>query len=172
MVICEAELRARLGGNGERVVRLRGGDVFTPAARDFIKEHGFRVESAGGDHPCREMPRTPIPAGGERRFIDLDGNGYAAKPEHMTHLHGNVLAPKHHPRIALRGKLDSFQAMVLAAQTAAGDEGRSGVRSSREGILPFGGIDHRRRSGQAEAALTRGKLRVSWCGVWAPYPHE
>ena len=136
MVICEAELRSRLGGGGERVVRLRDGDILTPAARDFVKTHGFRVESAIAN-PYREMPRTPIPAGGERRFTDPDGNGYAEKPEHMTHLHGNVLVPKDHPRIALRGKLDSFQAMVLAAQMAAGDEGRTGVIADLQDILAY-----------------------------------
>ena len=39
-----------------------------------------------------------------------------AKPEHMTHLHGDTLVPKSHPRILFRGKLDSLQAQVVLIQ--------------------------------------------------------
>ncbi|MCL2531526.1 MAG: hypothetical protein FWE40_05145 [Oscillospiraceae bacterium] len=35
------------------------------------------------------------------------------KPEHMTHLNKTQLVPKTHQRIALRGKLDSLQALLL-----------------------------------------------------------
>ena len=47
-----------------------------------------------------------------------------AKPEHMTHLHGDVLVPKTDPRIALRGKLDSLQARFLLAIAQANELGR------------------------------------------------
>lgn len=137
MVICESELRARLGECGERVLRLRDGDILTPAARDFAKAYDFRIETVAGNHPYREMSRTPIPTGGGWRFVDLQGTGYAEKPEHMTHLRGNVLVPKDHPRIALRGKLDSFQAKVIEAQIAAGDEGRDGVIANLQDVLAF-----------------------------------
>jgi len=38
------------------------------------------------------------------------------KLEHMTHLRGDTLVPKSHPRIALRGKLDSLGAQVVLLQ--------------------------------------------------------
>jgi ethanolamine utilization cobalamin adenosyltransferase len=47
------------------------------------------------------------------------------KPEHMTHLSGNRLVPKTHPRIRLRGKLDSLEAALLCAQRQAQDGGRT-----------------------------------------------
>ena len=40
------------------------------------------------------------------------------KPEHMTHLDPHTLVEKNHPRIALRGKLDSLQAEILLIQQA------------------------------------------------------
>jgi len=46
---------------------------------------------------------------------------HAEKLEHMTHLHGNTLVPKTHPRIRLRGKLDSLQALILLAARQARD---------------------------------------------------
>ena len=39
-----------------------------------------------------------------------------AKPEHMTGLTGSTLVSKSHPRIQLRGKLDSLQAQVVLTQ--------------------------------------------------------
>ncbi|MCL2588543.1 MAG: hypothetical protein FWD84_03945 [Oscillospiraceae bacterium] len=38
------------------------------------------------------------------------------KAEHLTHLHGDTLVSKDHPRIRLRGKLDSLQAQVVLSQ--------------------------------------------------------
>lgn len=137
MVISEVELRARLGSGGKRIVCLRDGDVVTPAARDFMKAHDFRIESASPEAPFREMSRTPIPSGGERRFVDSDGNHYAEKPEHMTHLFGNVLVSKDHPRIVLRGKLDSLQAKTLETQIVALDEGEKGAVADLSEILDF-----------------------------------
>lgn len=137
MVISEAELRSRLGNGKERVVRIRRNDVVTPAARDFLRAHHFAVEVVDDDMPYREMGRTAIPPKGERRFVDMDGNGYAVKPEHMTHLRDNVLVPKSHPRIAFRGKLDSLQAKMLEAQIAALDEGRAGVVQDVQEVLEF-----------------------------------
>lgn len=137
MIISEVELRARLGSGGERIVYLRDGDVVTPAARDFMKAHNFRIESAFIEAPFREMSRTPIPPRGERRFVDQDGNHYAEKPEHMTHLFGNVLVSKDHPRIALRGRLDSLQAKIIEVQIVALDEGKKDVVADLSETLNF-----------------------------------
>ena len=46
----------------------------------------------------------------------------AKKPEHMTSLIGNTLVPKNHPRIRLRGKLDSLQAQVVLIQCEITDK--------------------------------------------------
>jgi len=44
------------------------------------------------------------------------------KPEHMTSLLGSTLVPKNHPRIMLRGKLDSLQAQVVLTQCELTDK--------------------------------------------------
>lgn len=41
------------------------------------------------------------------------------KPEHMTHLRGNVLVTKDHRRIAFRGAIDSLEAEIILVQTYA-----------------------------------------------------
>lgn len=42
-----------------------------------------------------------------------------SKPEHMTHLRGDVLVYKDHPRIAFRGAIDSLESEIILVQTKA-----------------------------------------------------
>ena len=46
------------------------------------------------------------------------------KPEHMTQLRGELLVPKTHPSIKLRGKLDSLEALLLQGIAQARELGR------------------------------------------------
>ena len=84
---------------GKRVFFLGAGDNLTSAARDFLKEQRIAIL------PAENAKIT--------RFVTEDGSFFEEKPEHMTQLEGNVLVPKTHPRIRLRGKLDSLQAQVI-----------------------------------------------------------
>lgn len=62
------------------------------------------------------MPKRPPAA-----YRTPDGAAFAEKPEHMTHLRGNILVPKTHPRIAFRGGIDALEAeLLLCAQAADG----------------------------------------------------
>lgn len=101
-------------------------DTFvTPAARDFLKEHGIALRRASPGEGYGVMPQTAIPpAGSAARYLDADtGAAMEEKPEHMTHLRGNLLVPKGHPRILFRGKLDTLEARIMETQIAACDEG-------------------------------------------------
>ncbi len=82
---------------GKRVFYLGQGDQLTPSARDFLSRE--RVE-------ILNKPPTG-------RYALL-GGGYAdKKPEHMTHLNGDVLVAKTHPVIRFRGSMDRLQAELL-----------------------------------------------------------
>lgn len=107
MVITESELRTHLARNGPVPYRYARGDFLTQTARDFARERGIPLEEGTG-----------APAG-RQGFVDEAGRHYAHKPEFMTHLHGNVLVDKTHPRIILRGQLDTLQAALLQAQLEA-----------------------------------------------------
>ena len=52
-------------------------------------------------------------------IIDKDAKAKPKKPEHMTNLDTKRLVLKNHPRIILRGKIDTFQAKVLETQILA-----------------------------------------------------
>lgn len=84
---------------GRRVFFLGEKDSLTSAARDYLSRERIEILPARLARPER---------------FPLLGGGYCEdKPEHMTHLDGVTLAPKTHPRIALRGRMDTLQAQLL-----------------------------------------------------------
>lgn len=91
---------------GRRVFFLGKEDRLTPSARDWL---------------ARE--RIPILSGEEAaisRYRLLGGGFCTEKPEHMTHLHGDVLVPKTHPRIAFRGAMDTLEAELILCRLHTG----------------------------------------------------
>lgn len=120
-VLTEADLRTEKvsAATGEYHV---GKDVFvTPLAREYLRDRKVKLLVDEGNHGA--MTRTPIKKQGDHTYIDaLTGEGYREKPEDMTHLRGNLLVSKTHPRIALRGEIDSLQAQVLLLQAKYPEE--------------------------------------------------
>jgi len=91
---------------GRRVFYLGKGDQLTPGARDWLRQEKIEVLPASLARPERYR---------------LASGGYAEeKPEHMTHLNGEILVPKTHPRIAFRGCMDTLEGSLILAQIAAG----------------------------------------------------
>ena len=87
---------------GKRVFFLGKGDTLTPGARDFLTRE--RIEIRPADQAKMEEYRL------------LGGGILREKPEHMTHLEGNLLVEKNHPRIVFRGMVDGLQAEILLCQ--------------------------------------------------------
>ncbi|MCL2856243.1 MAG: hypothetical protein FWE19_00770 [Oscillospiraceae bacterium] len=128
MLITENILRARRGANPSGELCLASGDVLTPAARDYIREHHIKLVW------CKE---DETPCAFKSGYKDNAGRRYRVKPEHMTHLYGNYLVPKTHPRIALRGKLDCLQAKVLEGQVLAEKQAERALVLELEEVLGF-----------------------------------
>lgn len=124
-VLDERTLRAALLDEHVAEYRVERGTFVTPLAREYLRDRG--IELVFGEPGAKEMPSmptTPIEDRGEQTFVDAEsGRGYAKKPERMTHLSGNCLVPKTHPRIALRGKLDTLQGEIILAQVEATEGG-------------------------------------------------
>lgn len=87
---------------GKRVFYLGKGDQLTSGARDFLQRE--------------RIPILPAEQAKPERYRLLGGGYLEEKPEHMTHLHGDVLVPKTHPRIRFRGKLDTLEAELILCQ--------------------------------------------------------
>jgi ethanolamine utilization cobalamin adenosyltransferase len=87
---------------GQRVFFLNKGDTLTPGARDFLTRERIGIR--------------PASEAAIREYELAAGGTLTEKPEEMTHLQGNILVRKDHPRIAFRGALDSLQAEILLCQ--------------------------------------------------------
>ena len=100
MLYTEEAVRANIRSReGKRVFFLGKNDNLTSAARDYLSRERIEIRPAQSARPLR---------------FPLLGGGYCEeKPEHMTHLDGVTLAPKTHPRIIFRGKLDTLEANLI-----------------------------------------------------------
>ena len=93
--------------DGKRVFYLGKGDQLTSDARDWLS--GQRIEI------------LPAEQAKPDRWQLLGGGFCQEKPEHMTHLNGEVLVPKTHPRIAFRGAMDMLEAELLLCRQQTGE---------------------------------------------------
>lgn len=108
MLYNEDAVRANIRNrDGRRVYFLGKGDQLTSAARDFLSRERIEILPAEQAKP--------------ERFRLTNGGFLEEKPEHMTHLNGDVLVRKDHPRIQFRGKMDTLEAELLLCQLADAD---------------------------------------------------
>lgn len=101
----EANIRNR---DGKRVFFLGHGDTLSPSARDFLTRERIEI--------------LPAEQASISEYQLENGAVFLEKPEHYTHLRGNILVPKDHPVIAFRGAMDSLQATLLLAQLHCPDQ--------------------------------------------------
>ena len=103
MLYTEETVRANIRNrDGKRVFFLGRGDHLTPGAKDYLSRE--RIEIRSGESAKIEEYRL------------LNGAVLKKKPEQMTHLNGDVLVSKTHPRIAFRGAMDTLEAEILLCQ--------------------------------------------------------
>ena len=140
---------------------LGKGQILTPSAAQYLKEKRVALVKTGKKEPGFTRAKSDFPGqksspDGTPAPLDVssetvapgyesrtgyqsarDGGRFDKKPEHMTQLHGKLLVPKDHPRIFLRGKLDSLQSLTLLLQHGAGMEGKHGLVEDLGQILTW-----------------------------------
>lgn len=128
MLITESMLRTRWHKNKKNIINLEKDCIFTPAARDFLREKGIKVELAGeglADLTLTTLTSATAPTGetGKKQATAAitaetisNSLSSAQKPEHMTHLNSQELVSKTHPVIFLRGQLDLFACALVQTQ--------------------------------------------------------
>ena len=105
MLYSEEAVRANIRNrDGKRVFYLGKGDQLTSSARDWLQRERIAIVPADQAKP--------------QHYRLLSGGFSEEKPEHLTHLHGDVLVPKTHPRIAFRGKMDTLESELILCQLA------------------------------------------------------
>ena len=107
MLYTEETVKAAIRNReGKRVFYLGKADTLTPGARDWLRQQRIEVLDAALAKP--------------ERYRLLGGGFSEEKPEHMTHLNGDVLVPKTHPRIAYRGSMDLLEAELILCKLKTG----------------------------------------------------
>lgn len=128
-LLTEARVR-QMSDNGTRgpVVVTRE-DVLTPSARSWLREHRVEVVYPQG--------REEEGLEGAGKYRTLFGAVLHEKPEHMTHLKGNLLVFKDHPRIAFRGMIDLLEGEIALCQQVCVREGVPALAEELEEVLDF-----------------------------------
>lgn len=109
--------------DGRRVFFLGKDDRLTPGAQQWLQRSGVTII------PQRETA--------PQQYKTLFGAVLSEKPEHMTHLSGNTLVFKDHPRIQFRGMIDTLQADILLAQQTAKINGCETLVQNLQEVLDF-----------------------------------
>lgn len=109
--------------DGKRVFYLADEDKLTPAAREWLRAEHIALLPAQQAKPTQ--------------YQTLFGAVLTEKPEHMTHLCGNTLVFKDHPRIAFRGAVDLLEAELLLCQCAAQAAQQEALALDLKEILDF-----------------------------------
>ncbi|WP_162616416.1 hypothetical protein [Xylanimonas allomyrinae] len=142
MILTEADLRDRLRRpTPGAVVLVPPGARLSPAAADFVAQWrlvlddaGSPADPSGGHDPGGHAAARPgwdrdasFPVDGDAAPLCTQcGSTVDTKPSRLTQLNRNHYVPKTHPRIVLRGRLDSLGAHLLAVAgdaVAAGHDG-------------------------------------------------
>jgi ethanolamine utilization cobalamin adenosyltransferase len=109
MLYSEEEVKANIRNrDGKRVFYLGKGHQLTSGARDYLSRE--------------RIPILPAEQARPEKYRLISGGFCEEKPEHLTHLNGEVLVPKTHPRIAFRGMMDLLEAEIMLCQLAAPDQ--------------------------------------------------
>lgn len=142
-ILTESDLRCGKIKIVDKTVHVNQGVFVTPLAHEYLKSNSLTLvfddtSSTGGSFGKGTMSYTKIPATGNHRFVDYEtGEWYAEKPEYMTHLRDNILVAKNHPRILLRGKFDSLEALIMQTQATALKEGYQAIARDLDEIMSF-----------------------------------
>ena len=110
-IITENDLRSHPPAPGTRRYEVEEGTFVAESARSWLEKREIELVMVPRGTTSGTMSRTPVPDRGNRTYLDAaTGLGLGReKPEEMTHLRGNLLVKKTHPRIAFRGKLDRLR---------------------------------------------------------------
>lgn len=124
-------------------VTVPAGARLSPSAADFVKQWALVMVDSNGmaagaqhaatepgsandqDHEWDKASMFPVNFAGELPTCMTCGTPLKHKPSEMTQLDAHHFALKTHPRIKLRGEVDSLHALVLLTQRMAKLEGDS-----------------------------------------------
>jgi len=154
MYVTEAELRDQLRRPepGARVEVPKGARL-SPSAADFVKQWSLELVDPAvqgetettdtdtiGHHHHEDWNKPsvfPVNFAGELPACITCGTPLKKKPSEMTQLDSHSFALKTHPRIKLRGEVDSLHSLTLLIQWMAKDEGNEALAADLGTIAAY-----------------------------------
>ncbi|GAA0069625.1 ethanolamine corrinoid cobalamin adenosyltransferase [Clostridium sardiniense] len=130
-VLTESEIRNRLKRADLNEVKefvIEKGQIITPSAKSYLAEKNIVLkykdeEENNNSSKYREQKRVEFkeikseePKEKKYKYVTVFGTKLDYKPEHMTHLKGNLLVFKDHKRIVFRGRMDTLESKILESQ--------------------------------------------------------
>lgn len=115
--------------------------LITPSAREYLRQN--KIKLVVKEEQQREEKIVCEKVSCKQKNIKAKYVSYYSggimekKPEYMTQLVDNILVYKDHPRITLRGKLDSLQAEILELQVIASKKKCKKLLSDLADVLDF-----------------------------------
>lgn len=112
--------------------------IITPSARAYLLEKGIEMKIE--DNLIGEVTKVSeeqMASDQTEVYETMFGAKLNEKPEHMTHLRGNLLVFKDHPRIVFRGAIDSLEAEIVMTQIFAEKEHLPQMIADLEEIIKF-----------------------------------
>lgn len=131
-IITEADLRVRNGTPRLVSIEVSQDTYLTPLAKEYMRDHNISLVKSQ-----QKMQRNNFDSNciDNEDIIKADTFKSESKPEDITHLNGNNLVHKTHPRITLRGQLDQLQAEVILLQNKAIEIGKEHIVGYLEEVL-------------------------------------
>lgn len=143
-VLTEGEVRKRLSREDLKALKefkVVKGEIITPSAKSYLAEHNINLvyvnseeEKLNKETEPKEIIREVVREK-EYKYETVFGAKLDEKPEHMTHLTGNLLVFKDHKRIIFRGKIDSLEARIVETQILCHKKGMNKLVEDLQEIL-------------------------------------
>ncbi|WP_066720107.1 cobalamin adenosyltransferase [Clostridium sp. Marseille-P299] len=122
--------------------------ILTPSARAYLLEKNISLigKNAHGQDAVSKNKTTHAKEVGEalkdkdsnnEEYKTLFGVELDHKPEHMTHLRGNLLVFKDHKRIILRGAIDTLESEIILAQIVSERLNKPKLTAELEEVIRF-----------------------------------
>ncbi len=124
--ITESELRELWQNGRGQLPPFPPGTRFSSAAQDFLKTNRVEVHfdatptvQASSNTDWNKPATFPVVLTGPLPACSECGQPLHAKPEHLTQIDAGHFAPKTSPRLILRGRVDSLNALAMLTAAAA-----------------------------------------------------
>lgn len=120
-VLTENQIRKEMRENKGNITEyyIEKGQIITPLAKSYLAEKKIEIkyiDNISNENNENKEAKKETVKEESYKYKTVFGANLNEKPEHMTHLNGNLLVFKDHKRIILRGKIDSLESKILEVQ--------------------------------------------------------